>query len=131
MQKIGVGIANYFNNKYRRKGHLFNQFKAIHIQTDDQLKNVITYVHCNPISLVEPGWKEYGIKDPERVKKFLTEEYRWSSYLDYLGRKNFPSLIDKGFVLNIMDDSLGVKQNVDEWISYNKVESFEFPIFED
>ena len=45
MQKFGGGYALYFNNKYKRRGHLFNQFKAIHINSNKQLKNVVTYIH--------------------------------------------------------------------------------------
>jgi putative transposase len=51
MQKFG-GFAFYLNKKYSRKGHLFNSFKPVHIASDDQLKNVVTYIHTNPIALI-------------------------------------------------------------------------------
>ena len=32
-----------------------------------QFKNVFTYIHANPISLIESGWKEKGIENPKKV----------------------------------------------------------------
>ena len=48
----------------------------------------------NPAGVVEPNWKETGIKDIERVLKF-TEGYQWSSHLDYLGKRG-SLILDKG-----------------------------------
>lgn len=118
MQKVGGGYANYFNKKHNRKGHLFNRFKAFHIATNDQLKNVVTYIHCNPISLIEPGWKENGIKNPKAVLDFLENTYRWSSYWDYLGKKNFPSVTNRDFILGVMDGSNGIKEAVRSWVNH-------------
>ncbi len=101
MQKLGSGYARYFNDRYDRKGHLFqDKFTASRISGDDYLKTVIVYIHTNPVSLIEPGWKEKGIRNPQAAAKFL-EEYRWSSYPDYIGRKNFPSVTERDFMLRI------------------------------
>lgn len=92
MMKFGAGYGGYFNRKYHRKGHVFQQrFSAVHIEGEEQLKTVFVYIHTNPISLIEPNWKEKGIEEPEKVIEFL-ENYKWSSYQDYIGKKNFPSV---------------------------------------
>lgn len=118
MQKIGGGYANYFNKKYQRKGHLFNQFKAIHVKTDNQLKNVLTYIHCNPLSLIQPNWKDVGIVDPKKVLKFLENEYRWSSFFDYIGKPNFPSVTYREFLLKLVGGFKGIREEVNNWIIY-------------
>lgn len=101
-QKMG-GYASYFNKKYQRFGSLFQRpFKAIHIKTEDQLLIVITYIHLNPIDLIEPNWKTKGISDPLRVMKFL-ESYYWSSYPYYLGKENFSWLINSLFLKKILE----------------------------
>ncbi|MCX6730198.1 MAG: transposase, partial [Candidatus Portnoybacteria bacterium] len=83
MRKVGTGYAGYFNNKYKKRGHLFQgKFWATRVKTDGQLQTAFVYIHSNPISLVEPKWKEREIKDTEKTIKFL-ENYKWSSYLDY------------------------------------------------
>jgi len=119
MQKVGTGYASYFNRKYNRKGHLFNKFHAVYIEDDDQLKNAFAYVHTNLISLIEPGWKEKGIRNPEKVKKFLENNKR-HSYPDYLGKKNFPSVTERNFLLEMLGGVKGCKAYVDNWIMYKK-----------
>lgn len=124
MQKFG-GLAWYFNKRYDRKGHLFCTFKSVHIKTDRQLMNVFVYIHCNPLSLIEPGWKENGIKNPDKAIKFLGQKYRWSSYFDYLGRKNFSSITQRDFLLKLMGSEEGCLRVVEDWIKYKK-EIFDF-----
>ena len=119
MQKVGTGYAVYFNKKYSRKGHLFNNFKAVHIESDEQLKNVVTYIHTNPIALVEPGFKEKGVENPPKVKEFL-ENYKWSSYRDYIGIENFSSVTNREFILETMSGKEGCIADVDNWIMVKK-----------
>ncbi|MFH1968147.1 MAG: transposase [bacterium] len=116
MQKFG-GLATYFNKKYARKGHLFCVFRSVHIKTSEQLKNVFVYIHCNPLSIIEPGWKENGIKNAKKAIKFL-ENYKWSSYLDYIGIKNFSSLTQRKFLLEVMDGFVGCRQAIEDWIGH-------------
>lgn len=119
MRKVGGGYANFFNKKYNRKGHLFNQFRLVHIKDDDQLKTVFLYIHSNPASLIEPGWKENGIKNPGKVVKFL-ENYKWGSYKDYLGIKNFPSVTNRDFLLDLMGKENGCREAIKNWMIYKK-----------
>ena len=117
MRKMG-GYVSYFNQKYQRKGHLFqNRYKDVHIEDDEQLKTTFVYVHTNPVSLVEPGWKEKGIKDLAKTKDFI-EKYKWSSYADYLGGKNFPSLTSRDFMLELMGGGQGCRDFVNGWLGY-------------
>ena len=117
MRKMG-GYVTYFNLKYKRKGHLFqDKFKAVHIEDDECLKTEFVYVHTNPVSLIEPGWKEKGIKDLEKTKNFI-ENYKWSSYADYIGGKNFPSLTSRDFLLEVMGGADGCRNFVNGWLQY-------------
>lgn len=118
MQKLGSGLATYFKNKYgiKLRGHFFqDRFTAVHIKTDEQLRVVFVYIHTNPISLIEPKWKERGIARPEKAIKFL-ENYKWSSYQDYIGKKNFPSLTKREFMLKVMGGEKGCREWVEGWI---------------
>lgn len=120
MRKVGAGYAAYFNKKYNRKGHLFQgRFRAVHIEGDEQLKTVFVYIHTNPISLVESKWKEKGIYNLEKVIKFL-ENYKWASYPDYIGRKNFPSVTKRDFLLEVMNKKEGCRKFVEDWVKYKK-----------
>ena len=118
IKKFGGGYAMYFNTRYERKGVLFQgRFQATHVGDDEYLKTVFVYIHTNPISLVESKWKEGGITDRKKTKEFI-EEYRWSSYLDYLGKKNFPSITERDFMIMVFDDRERIREFVDAWIEF-------------
>ena len=118
MSKVGTGYGRYFNKKYNRRGYVFqNRFLAVHIKDDEQLKTVFVYIHTNPIALIEPNWKEKGIKNPKKIIKSL-ENYKWSSYSDYILKKNFPSITNRDFLLKIMKGKRGCKEFVDYWVKY-------------
>ncbi len=120
MRKFGAGYASYFNKKYDRKGHLFQgRFRAVHIKTDEQLKTVFVYIHTNGISLIEPKWKERGVENPEEIIKFL-ENYKWSSYPDYIGKKNFPSVTKRDFLLGVMGEKEGCRKFIENWVQYKR-----------
>jgi len=83
MQKMGIGYTNYFNQKYERNGVLFQgKFKAVLIDRDAYLNYLKQYVYLNPLDIIEPGWKEAGLKNWRKAKKFL-ESYRWTDCKDY------------------------------------------------
>jgi putative transposase len=119
MRKVGTGYGGYFNRRYDRKGHLFqSRFQAVQIKTNDQLQTVFVYIHANPISLIEPKWKEVGIKNPNKVIQFI-ENYKWSSYSDYLDKKNFPSITNRKFLEEVMGKDEKCKKFVNDWIKHN------------
>jgi putative transposase len=119
MQKVGGGYAGYFNRKYQRKGHVFmDRFESVQIESDNQLKVIFVYIHANPLSLIEPGWKELGIKNPAKAIAFLENEYKWFSYPDFIGRKNFPSVTSKDFLSEVMGGSEDCKDAIKNWIMH-------------
>jgi putative transposase len=122
MQKTGIGLGKYFNKKYKRKGHVFqDSFGAVHIDDDNQFMATSSYIFTNPIALIEPGWKERGIRDHsvKEVEEFL-ENYKWSSYQDCIGIKNFPSITERVFLLEMMGGVEGLKIAVRDWIEHKK-----------
>lgn len=125
MSKIGTGYGGYFNRKYERKGYVFqNRFHVVHIDNDEQLKVVFAYIHTNPISLICPEWKKIRIKNPEKIIKFL-ENYKWSSYPDYINKKSFSSVTERKFISELMGGEQGCKDFIKYWIEY-KGESKEY-----
>jgi putative transposase len=85
MQKLSTGYTMYFNARQRRSGTLFQgKFKATHADDDIYLRYLVSYIHLNPIKLIEPGWKENGIQDVAAAEKYLLA-YRCSSYPDFSG----------------------------------------------
>ena len=74
MKKICGSYAQYFNTKYERVGHLFqDRFKSEPVTTDDYLLTVLRYIFQNPVKAGICG---------------EVEAYRWSNYRDYFGKPN-------------------------------------------
>jgi putative transposase len=117
MRKIG-GYAYFFNKKYKRVGPLFQgRFKSVLVKDTEQIKHIFVYIHCNPLAIIMPSWKEKGIDDSEKSINFL-EEYKWSSYLDYLGKDNFPNIIKKDFFQELFGSEDKYREEIKSWILY-------------
>ncbi len=87
MRKVSTAYAMYFNKKYERSGGLFEgAFKSRHIGEENYFNYIFSYVHLNPIKLIQKDWKEKGILDKNIAKIFL-ENYEYSSFHDYFDLK--------------------------------------------
>lgn len=116
MQKLGTAYTNYFNLRNERVGPLFQgRFKAILVQEDRHFRHLYTYIHLNPLDLFAPEWRENKLNDKRKVLDFLGS-YRWSSHLDYSGKKNFPSVINKKLGLEILGNKKVYVGNIQEWL---------------
>jgi putative transposase len=119
MEKLSTGYSKYFNKKYERTGALFQGvFKAEHVSRDEYLKYLFAYIHLNPVKLIDPEWKENGIKDRESAKRYL-EQYTYSSYLDHLGKKREEGLIltPKEFP-EYFEDRTDFEQYINDWLMF-------------
>lgn len=102
MHKFGVGFAMYFNQKYSRTGTLFQgPFRAVHVKETAHFIHLPFYIHANPLDLKFPEWRDGKIRNPPEAMKYL-ENYRWSSFPDYIGKHNFPSVISKSFLTDVV-----------------------------
>lgn len=99
MGKLLTAYSMYFNTKYERSGPLLTRpFRSEHIKDESQYLYIFSYVHLNPLSIIEKNWKENGIRNKKEAEKFL-EKYQFSSYLDFL-KDNRPEsvIIDFSFI---------------------------------
>ena len=123
MQKLLTAYSKYFNAKYKRTGSLFEgKFKSVHIDNDIQAKYLFSYIHLNPIKLIESKWKEKGIKDKKKAIEFLNS-YKWSSYLDYMGIiRPENKIINRIDFLDYFDTKNDFKNEIFEWINIKNSE---------
>jgi putative transposase len=121
MRKLLTAYVKYFNGKYKRTGGLFEgSFKSVHIKKENQAKYLFSYIHLNPVKLIQKNWKEEGIKDIKNTLEFLGK-YKWSSYFDYKKVKRKENKILD--VENFLDYFKKVKdfdKEILEWISYKE-----------
>ena len=86
-KKICSNYAYYYNTKYQRVGHLFqDRFKSEAVEDDAYYLSVLRYIHMNPV-------KAGLCKKPE--------QYEHSSYREYI-RKTKRKLADTGRALEML-----------------------------
>jgi putative transposase len=93
MQKISTGYSVYMNKKRGKSGKVFQgTYKTSVLESDEAVREAIRRVHLLPLTAVTAGAaSEVALENPEESQKAL-EEYPWSSYPDYLGRRSLAFL---------------------------------------
>ncbi len=121
MQKLTTAYSMYFNKKYNRTGALFEgKFKSQHLNTDEYLKYVFSYIHLNPVKLIDKDWKTNGIQDKTKSLNYLNT-YQESSYLDYLEINRKQGLIlDRGLFPEYFPNKYSFETEIFDWLSYNE-----------
>jgi len=116
MRKLNIGYAKYFNEKYERKGALFEgRYKSVPVTTDAHFIHLPYYIHFNPLDFNFPEWRKGKLSDYTKAIKFL-ESYKWSSHLDYLGKKNLPSITQRDELFKFFNESGGYEKNIFGWL---------------
>jgi len=86
IQKISTSYSMYFNKKYERTGSLFEgKFKAQFVDSDRYLKYLYSYIHLNPVKLMQPDWREKGIANPDVAYQYAST-YQYSSLPAYVSK---------------------------------------------
>jgi REP element-mobilizing transposase RayT len=93
MQRLLTGYAVRFNRKYRRHGQLFqNRYKSILCQEDPYLKELVRYIHLNPLraglvrafdGLERFNWCGHGVLAGKRINDWQEIE----SVLKHFGKR--------------------------------------------
>ena len=95
MRRLLTSYSMHMNKKYDRSGPLMcRPFRAKHVDHDEYLRWVISYIHLNPLELHDPSWKSDGVKDQRAATEYL-KQYAYSSYRDYFGEDR-----DEAAILN-------------------------------
>jgi len=96
MRHVNGAYTTYFNIKRARSGHLFQgRYKAILVDIDEYAKELSRYIHLNPVraKIVE-----------------IPEEYDWSSYKFYIGKKKPAKWLYRDFILGYFGKNVSTAQ---------------------
>ena len=124
MQKLITAYTMYFNKLNERSGVLFQgRFKVEHANEDRYLAYLISYLHLNPIKLIDPKWKENGIRDKKWAETFL-ENYKYSSYLDYIRKESRleSKIINKTALPQYYESPTDFYKSIMEWLNWKNIE---------
>ena len=112
MQGIQQSFTQYYNKKYGRTGHVFQQrYKAKLCDKERYLWQLIRYIHYNP---VEAGLQQ-GL------------DYKWSSHKSYVGGKS-DCLVEVHFILDMLSENPVTAQK--QYREFMKLEPDTTPIEE-
>lgn len=112
MKRINISYVCYFNKKYKREGHLFqDRFKSEVVEDDQYVLSLLRYIHQNPV-------KAGMVKS--------AGEYKWSSYCGYLQENHcFNRILDTDVVLGLFsEDTNTAKKQFAEYINQVAEDSF-------
>jgi hypothetical protein len=97
MQNISLRFTKWINYKQSRTGHLFQgRYKALLIDADAYLLELVRYIHLNPVRAGIVAW---------------VVEYPWSGHRAYLGTELLPWLTTE-YVLSIFSPDITQARNV-------------------
>lgn len=120
MRKLNTAYAMYFNKCHSRTGALFEgTFRAEHADTDEYLKYLFAYIHLNPVKLIDPKWKEKGLRNRIAAKNYLAQ-YRYSSYFDYLsGDREESAILNRDAFPEYFENKKEFRDHLNDWLNYN------------
>jgi REP element-mobilizing transposase RayT len=103
MKGLNTGFANWFKAKHKFVGGILQgRYKAVLVDGDSYLAQVSAYIHLNPVRA----------KMAQRA-----EDYAWSSYKYYLGKRSKPLWLVLGEVLGLFGGKGGrYRRYVDQWM---------------
>lgn len=90
MKRLSVAYVYYFNHKYKRTGHLFqDRYRSEAVETDSYFLSVLRYIHRNPV-------KGGLCAQPE--------DYEWSSWREYLTSTPLGNVnVEKKYAFGLMN----------------------------
>ncbi|MFZ7119700.1 MAG: transposase [Eubacteriaceae bacterium] len=105
MKRINISYASYFNKKYNRVGHVFqDRFKSECIDCEKNLLPVIRYIHNDPT--------EYIVNQLN---------YKWSSYQEYIHKNIQTLIVENEKILSLFAEEYD--EAIKKFIQYSNVEN--------
>lgn len=113
IKRLSASYVLWYNNKYERCGHLFQErFKSEPVESDPYFMVALRYIHQNPLEA--------------RICQEIID-YKWTSYKEYIKE---PIIVNTELCLSIF--SLNPQKAVDLFVEYmNEKNDDRFPVFEE
>lgn len=98
MKRIAGSYAYWYNWKYYRRGHLFqDRFKSEPVENDSYFLTVLRYIHQNPI---------------KAAIESTIDKYKYSSYNEYINKEN--NLVDTKLLYSMISKEEFIRFNNEE-----------------
>ncbi|MCX6793506.1 MAG: transposase [Candidatus Gottesmanbacteria bacterium] len=106
IRKATSSFAHYYGLKNHIHGHIFGgNFKAVHIENNEQLLHVSRYIYLNPVTA-------YMVEHPE--------DYTYSSYAAYISKAALSRFVNTDFILGQFRSRGEYKRFVEDQKEYQR-----------
>ncbi len=119
MQKM-CGYVRYFNRKHSRRGCLFRaNYERFEVRCRKESLQALNFVHSRPLR----AWincrrhRKKSVCKKSALKNLQT--YKYSSYMDYAGTKNFPSVTSRGFLYDHLRGKRKYQKMFNDYVERN------------
>ena len=108
MKLFQESYAKYHNIIANRTGSVFQAlFKAVRIESEEQLLHVFRYIHLNPLT-------SFLLKDLKELEKF-----RWGSYKDYVENKEH-QFVNTTYITQLLGSKTKIREFTSDQIDYQR-----------
>lgn len=126
MKKLATSYSMYFNKKHHRTGTLFEgRFKSEHVDNDEYLRYLFSYIHLNPVKLIQSDWQKVGVENKGETLQYL-KDFKYSSYTDNSQTRPESIIINREKFPEYFASKKDYDNEMEEWLLYKETEdSFE------
>jgi len=108
MQTLCFRYTQWVNSRKKRVGHLFQgRYKAIVVDEDAYLAELVRYIHLNPV-------RAHLVTTPE--------DYPWSGHRAYMGHENLPWLTTDWVLSQFSQRLKTARSRYSEFVKYGNAE---------
>jgi putative transposase len=120
MKKLLTGFAMYINKRHERSGTLFEgRFKSEHVHSNNYFHYLYSYIHLNPLKVLDPNWRKVGLTLVKGAMEYL-KQYPYSSYKDYLGDERLEAkILSRTGFPDFFQDPGSFERFHEYWLSYS------------
>ena len=116
VRKCDISITKYINTKDKRRGPIFESlFKSKHVDSNEYLLHLSTYIHLNPLDIISGReWRNHKLKNWSKIRKKITD-YPWSSLKFFINNDLDPIISGEGVVLEQFKNKKDYELFLCEW----------------
>ena len=116
VRKCDISITKYINTRDKRRGPIFESlFKSKHVDSNEYLLHLSTYIHLNPLDVISgKEWRSHKLENWSKIRKKITD-YPWSSLKFFINNDPDPIISGEEVVLEQFKNKKDYELFLCEW----------------
>jgi len=116
VRKCDISITKYINMRKKRRGPIFESlFRSKHIDSNEYLTHLSTYIHLNPLDIISgKEWRNHKLENWSKIRKKIID-YPWSSLKFFLEEKFDPIVSGEKVILEQFKNKKDYESFLCEW----------------